>query len=284
LRGLARAFLYQQRFSFSLDETRQLWKVGTGRLLSFWADAYHKWKCRQLDLKKIYKKATPPMAQPWQTIECITTDEGPLELRQRGDRDFLITVDGRVLMNSMAHRSEVALGQLACGQLTDASHPRVLVGGLGMGFTLKAVLDTLPATGRVVVAELNPVVLDWCRGPLAVLTENATADTRVDVDVCDVAHLIRRYATGDLQEKFDAIILDLYTGPYVRSHRRDDPLYGSIAISTTRAALKPGGVFAVWGENYDTGFAKRLADSGFTTTLHRSGKGGSRHVVYLGRT
>jgi spermidine synthase len=223
------------------------------------------------------------MAQPWRTIENISTEAGPLELRQRGDRDFLITVDGRVLMNSMAHRSEVVLGQVACGHLTDTTHPRVLVGGLGMGFTLKAVLDTLPATGRVVVAELNPVVAKWCRGPLAVLTDNATADTRVEVDICDVAHLIRRCAKGDPQEKFDAIILDLYTGPYVRSHRRDDPLYGSLAINSTRAALRPGGVFAVWGENHDAGFAKRLADAGFETTLHRSGKGGPRHVVYLGR-
>ncbi len=223
------------------------------------------------------------MALPWQTIERVSTEEGLLELRQRGDRDFLITVGGRVLMSSMAHRSEVALGQLACGHLTGLAHPRVLVGGLGMGFTLKAVLDTLPATGRVVVAELNPVVLKWCRGPLAMLTDHATADTRVEVETCDVTHLIRCYAHGDTPEKLDAIIMDLYTGPYMHSHRRDDPLYGSIAINTTRAALKPGGVFAVWGEDYDAGFAKRLADAGFVSTLHRSGKGGPRHVVYLGR-
>ncbi|BBO71359.1 spermidine synthase [Desulfosarcina alkanivorans] len=223
------------------------------------------------------------MAQPWQTIERISTEEGPLELRQRGDGDFLITVDGRVLMNSMTHRSEVALGQLACGHLTGSHRPRVLVGGLGMGYTLRAVLDTLPATGRVVVAELNPVVLKWCRGPLAALTGHAAADSRVGVEVCDVSRLIRRFADDPAHGKFDAIILDLYTGPYVRSHRRDDPLYGSIAISRTRSALKPGGVFAVWGENYDAGFARRLAEAGFTTALHRSGRGGSRHVVYLGR-
>lgn len=222
------------------------------------------------------------MARPWHTIERISTEEGLLELRKRGDRDFLITVGGRVLMNSMAHRSEVALGQLACGHLKDSAHPRVLVGGLGMGFTLKAVLDTLPATGSVVVAELNPVVLEWCRGPLAVLTDSATADTRVEVEICDVAHLIRRYAQDDTMEKFDAVILDLYTGPYVRSHKRDDSLYGSVAINTTREALKPGGVFAVWGEDYDAGFAKRLTQAGFVSTRHRTGRGGFRHVVYLG--
>ena len=223
------------------------------------------------------------MARPWQTIERISTEEGLLELRKRGERDFLITVDGHVLMNSMVNRSEIAMGRLACGHLKHSTRPMVLVGGLGMGFTLKAVLETLPATGRVVVAELNPVVLSWCRGPLAALTNHATEDARVNVEIGDVAQLIRRHAKDDAREKFDAVILDLYTGPYVRSHKRDDPLYGSLAIKTTGAALKPGGVFAVWGEDYDAGFAKRLAAAGFVSTRHRSGQGGSGHVVYLGR-
>ncbi len=223
------------------------------------------------------------MARPWRIIDRFSTEAGLLELRRRGDRDFLITVDGRVLMNSMAHRSEVALGQLACSHLKDLTHPRVLVGGLGMGFTLKAVLDSLPATGRVVVAELNPVVPRWCQGPLAVLTDHATADPRVKVEIGDVAQLIHRYAHDDSPEKLDSIILDLYTGPYVRSHKRDDPLYGSTAIEATCSALKPGGVFGVWGEDYDAGFAKRLTEAGFALTTHRSGRGGSRHVVYLGK-
>ncbi len=223
------------------------------------------------------------MAQAWKTIESVSTEEGLLELRQRGEGDFLITVGGHVLMNSMSNRSEVALGQLACEPLRDLPRPLVLIGGLGMGFTLRAVLDALPAAGRVVVAELNPVVVGWCRGPLAALTNNAAADTRVEVEICDVAQRIRRYAKDDAVEKPDAVILDLYTGPYVRSHRRDDPLYGSIAIHTTRSALKPGGVFAVWGEDYDAGFARRLAAGGFVSTHHRSGRGGSGHVVYLGR-
>ena len=223
------------------------------------------------------------MAQPWQTIDRVPTDAGLLELRHRGDRDFLITLGGRVLMNSMANRSEVALGQLACGHLKHSTRPLVLVGGLGMGFTLKAVLDTLPATAHVVVAELNPVVLAWCRGPLAALTGCAVADERVKVEICDVARLIHRHAEDDSAQKLDAVILDLYTGPYVRSHKRDDPLYGSKAINTTRSALKPEGVFAVWGENYDAGFARRLATAGFVSTRHRSGRGGSGHVIYLGR-
>lgn len=223
------------------------------------------------------------MARPWKTIDRISTDQGLLELRQRGERDFLITVNGRVLMNSMAHRSEVVLGRIACEHLKDVSHARVLVGGLGMGFTLKAILDILPASGRVVVAELNPVVLKWCRGPLSALTDGAAADARVEVEIGDVAHLIHRYAHDHSQERFDAIVLDLYTGPYAHSHGRDDPLYGSIAIHRALTALNPGGSFAVWGEDYDAGFANRLAEAGFLSTRHRSGQGESRHVVYLGR-
>jgi spermidine synthase len=232
---------------------------------------------------KTCRKVIKPMARPWQTIERISTEAGLLELRKRGERDFLITVDGYVLMNSMVNRSEVALGQLACRHLKHSIRPLVLVGGLGMGFTLKAVLDTLPATGRVVVAELNPVVLSWCRGPLAALTDNAVADARVDVKIGDVAQLIRRHAKDDTPEKFDTVILDLYTGPYVRSHKRDDPLFGSVAMKTTRAALKTGGVLAIWGEDYDGGFAKRMAAAGFVSTRHRPGRSGSGHVVYLGR-
>ena len=186
-------------------------------------------------------------------------------------------------MNSSAHRSEVALGQLACRHLKSQASPRVLVGGLGMGYTLKAVLDSLPDTGRVVVAELNPVVLKWCRGPLAGLTDSAVADRRVSVEIADVADLIRRSKRGGTEEGFDAVVLDLYKGPHYRSHKRDDPLYGSRAIENTRAALKPDGVFAVWGENYDAEFDKRLCAAGFTVTSVRPGRGGLRHVVFVAR-
>lgn len=223
------------------------------------------------------------MAHPWKIIDSVATKEGALELRQRGERDFLITVGGLVLMNSSAHRSEAALGQLACRHLKDHASPRVLVGGLGMGYTLRAVLDALPGTGRVTVAELNPVVLDWCRGPLAGLTDRAVADPRVTVEISDVADLIRRSAIDDKAEGFDAVVLDLYTGPDADSHKRDDPLYGSRAIERTRAALKPGGVFAVWGENYDAGFDKRLCAAGFSVTSERPGRGGLRHVVYVAK-
>ncbi|MEI7817438.1 MAG: spermidine synthase [Desulfuromonadales bacterium] len=221
------------------------------------------------------------MAQPWKTIDNISTEEGNLELRQRGERDFLIMIGAQVLMNSMLNRSEVVLGRLGCDRLKESKLARVLVGGLGMGFTLKAVLDTLPATAGVIVAELNPTVYKWCRGPLALLTESAVTDPRVTVEIDDVAHLIKRVAMDGSETHFDAIVLDLYRGPHAKTDHIDDPLYGSKAIENMRTALKPGGVVAVWGENYDEGFCKRLQRAGFTVSTDRPGKGGLRHVVFL---
>jgi spermidine synthase len=221
------------------------------------------------------------MAKPWKTIESVVTDEGLLELRQRDNHDFLITVGGLVLMNSLANRSEVMLGQLGCRKLQDENAPRVLVGGLGMGYTLKAVLDCLPATAQVIVAELNPVVLDWCRGPLAILTDNAVGDPRVRVVIADVADLVRQTSKADPDQRFHAIIFDLYKGPHFRTDALADPLYGRRAISRVRSALRPGGTFAIWGENYDEGFAGRLKLAGFKVSTRRPGRGGLRHVVFL---
>lgn len=221
------------------------------------------------------------MAQPWKVLDSVKTDEGILELRQRGERDFLITVNSLVLMNSSLARSEVALGELACAHLKHKAGPRVLVGGLGMAFTLRAVLDNLPASATVVVAELNPVVLEWCRGPLAFLTGAAVSDPRVTVEIADVADVITKSAMNG--KGFDAIVLDLYKGPHAKSHKVEDPLYGSTAIEMTRAALKPEGMFAVWGENYDQAFDKRLGAAGFSVFSDRPGFGGLRHVVYLAR-
>jgi len=201
-----------------------------------------------------------------------------LELRQRGEKDFLIVVGTQVLMNSLAHRSEVALGALGCAGLMERPAPRVLVAGLGMGFTLRAVLDHLPADAEVRVAELNPVVVQWCRGPLGPLTAGAVDDPRVTVEIADVAQSIRKGAAAP----FDAIVLDLYRGPHAKTPA-SDPLYGTGAIERARAALKPGGTFAVWGENYDETFAKRLAAAGFAVTTERPGRGGLRHAVFVAR-
>lgn len=223
------------------------------------------------------------MAKPWKIIDCITTEEGMLELRQRGEGDFLIMIGAQVLMNSLSNRSEIVLGRLGCGHLTHHPSARVLVGGLGMGFTLKAVLDSLPDSARVVVAELNPVVCRWCQEHLASLTGNAVSDPRVRVEIGDVSRLIRRSAQNGGEERFDAIVLDLYRGPHARTDQLNDPLYGSRAIESARAALKPGGVLAVWGECYDEGFETRLKKAGFSVTIERPGRGGLRHAVFLAR-
>jgi spermidine synthase len=186
-------------------------------------------------------------------------------------------------MNSMANRSEVVLGQLACQHLKTHPKPRVLVGGLGMGCTLRAVLDVLPATAEVVVAELNPVVLDWCRGPLVGLTDGAASDPRVRVEIGDVADLVRATVRQSRAAKFDAVIFDLYKGPHYRTDKIKDPLYGSRAIENVRSILTPGGMFAIWGENFDENFDKRLRSAGFLVRHERPGRGGLRHVVFLAK-
>lgn len=220
------------------------------------------------------------MAKPWRTIDSVQTDEGLLVLRQRGDSDFLITIDGRVLMNGSGNLSEMALAHLACAALTEKNRGRVLVGGLGMGFTLKAALERLPAAASVTVAELNPVVVDWCRGPMAQLAGKAVDDPRVTVVIDDVAAIIRNGAVKGGTHRFNAIILDLYEGPHQGDHGQWEHLYGRAALAYSRDALLPGGVLAIWSEDPDTDFEKRLCAAGFTVDRHRPGRGG-RHVVYI---
>jgi spermidine synthase len=220
------------------------------------------------------------MAQPWQTIDKVDTADGVLELRKRGDHDFLILINNRVLMNSSANRSETVLGERAATLMAERRAPRVLIGGLGMGLTLRAALDALPVVARVIVAELNPVVVAWCRGPLAMLTNHAVNDPRVTVVIDDVAAVIARAAQPGA-EQFESIIIDLYEGPGASRGALSDPFYGSRALKTTAAALSPGGIFAVWGENPDASFEKRLAAAGFIVDRQRPGRGGLRHVVYI---
>lgn len=223
------------------------------------------------------------MAQPWQTIDKVDTPDGVLELRRRGESDFLILINNRVLMNSSANRSELALGELACKAVATRPRPRVLIGGLGMALTLRATLNSLPATAQVVVAELNPVVVKWCQGPLAGLTTNAVDDPRVTIKINDVSALIKKAAQAGA-ERFDAIVLDLYEGPHARTDAVNDPFYGNRALKASAAALLPGGVFAVWGENRDAAFEKRLVAAGFSVDVQRPGRGGLRHVVYMAKT
>ncbi len=219
-----------------------------------------------------------PMVRPWTLLDRVDTDEGPLELRQRAERDFMITVAGRVLMSSERTRSEVAVAELGCAPIRERRRPRVLIGGLGLGYTLRAALDVLPKDAEVLLAELNEAVVNWCRGPLAPLTDDALADSRVQLRVEDVMRTIREAARGP--KKLDAIIVDLYEGPGHVPPGKHDPLYGRAALTSVRDALSPGGVYAVWGEKRAPAFERHLEGLGFTFRLARN-HAGQRHPVYV---
>jgi spermidine synthase len=215
---------------------------------------------------------------PWKVLASVATHEGPLQLRQRGEREFLITISGRVLMTSSERTSELAVATLACKEIAGHKAPRVLIGGLGMAYTVRAALDALPKQAQVTVAELTPEVETWCRGPLAPLTNGAANDPRVRIVIRDVARVIEESRPG----RFDAIVLDLYEGPHAASKRQNDPFYGRAALERSLAALAPDGVLAIWSEEANAVFKRRMIDAGFDTTLHRPG-GSRAYVVYMGR-
>jgi spermidine synthase len=215
---------------------------------------------------------------PWKALATVATSEGELQLRQRGAREFLITIDGRVLMTSSEKTSELAVATLACQQLAGRKGPRVLIGGLGMAYTVRAALAVLPASARVTVAELTPQVETWCRGPLATLTNGAVLDPRVRVVIGDVSRVIAQARPGH----YDAIVLDLYEGPHAASRRENDPFYGRVALLRSLAALTPGGVLSIWSEEGNQIFKRRMAEVGFETSVHHPG-GSRAYVVYLGR-
>jgi spermidine synthase len=221
------------------------------------------------------------MARPWQTVARGSCRAGALELRRRGEDDYLITLAGRVLMNSRAQRSEAALAERGCAHLRGRAGGRVLVAGLGMGITLRCALDLLPRDARVTAVELNEVVADWCAGPLATLNRGVLEDPRVHLEIGDVATGIAEAARRGGAARFDAILLDLYEGPHARTDARRDPFFGAHALARSHAALRPGGVLAVWAEGPDRGFAERLRKAGFRVTRSRPGRGGLRHAVYL---
>jgi spermidine synthase len=224
-----------------------------------------------------------PMAVPWKTVDSKTTPHGILELRERAKDEFLITLGGRILMNSRANRSEVALAKLACDALEGAAAPNMLIGGLGMGCTLRAAAEALPDAASIQVSELTPIVERWCRGELASVNNRALEDPRVEVLIEDVSHSIAKRADAKGVPRYDAIMLDLFEGPHSKTHPKRDPFYGTKAIDATRRALTMGGLFAVWSETPDAAFEKRLKAIGFSLTRTRPGKGGLRHAVYLAK-
>jgi len=195
--------------------------------------------------------------QPWRTLEEADTADGKLVLRRRGERDTLLTIEGRVLMSSMLHRSEDALATLAMERLAGRPRPRVLTAGLGLGFTLRALLDVLGRGARVDVAELHEPVVRWNQGLLAAINGGAASDPRVRVVLGDVMGLVRA-AAGEPKLRYDAIVLDLMEGPSRGRAHVNGRLYGARALAEVRSALTEGGVYAVWGEEEDPGFVELL--------------------------
>jgi spermidine synthase len=219
--------------------------------------------------------------KPWIALDHTRTPGGiDLELKRRDD-EFVILADGKVLMSSRMHGSEEALATLACRRLRTVSQPHVLVGGLGMGFTLRATLDLVARDATVVVAELLPAVVEWNRGPLAPLAGYPLNDPRVRLDVGDVAATLRS-GTG----RFDAVLLDVDNGPDALTAPTNAALYNADGIAALRAALKVGGVLATWSSRDDRRFAKRLRQGNFvvhvTQVRGRLTKGGPRHTIFLG--
>jgi spermidine synthase len=220
--------------------------------------------------------------KPWDLLGDSRTPDGTRLTLMRRDRELAIFADGRILMSSDMHGSEEALATLACGHLTSALSPRVLVGGLGLGYTLRATLDVLPPDASVIVAELVPAVADWNRGPLGPLAGHPLADPRVTLAIEDVAMTIRRDTVG-----FDAILLDVDNGPDAFTSSLNTGLYENHAVTMAYAALRPGGVLAVWSAWEARKFEQRLRWAGFSVTVHRVRarlkRGGPRHTIFVAR-
>jgi len=218
---------------------------------------------------------------PWQLIDTakIPGNGGELELRQRG-ADFTISiVGGGVLMSTRAYGSEDALARLACKRIAGRTAARVLIGGLGMGFTLAAALRHLGDDAEVTVAELVPAVVAWNRGELGGHADHPLRDSRTRVREGDVAGVLR-----SVRQAFDAILLDVDNGPKGLTHKKNDWLYSTDGLTAAYTALRPEGVLAVWSAGPDQAFTTRLQKVGFRVKqakVREHGKKGSLHTIWL---
>ncbi len=219
---------------------------------------------------------------PWDTLGEATTPDGTrLTLRRRG-HEFLLLADGRSLMPSTINGSEQALATIGCRHVATRSGARVFIGGLGMGFTVRAALDVLPADAAIIVAELVPEVRDWNTDVLGHLAGHPLKDRRVHVEIGDALRILRESTEG-----FDAILLDVDNGPAEFAADGNDALYSRAGLYSIRRALRPGGVLAVWSAWEDRRFARRLTSMGFDVVLERArghGRRGARHLVYRATT
>ena len=205
----------------------------------------------------------------------------PLRLFRHGD-DFIIALDRNELMNSRMSGSEEALAEMTCDRLRSDVAPHLLIGGYGMGFTLRAALARLGPQARVTVAELVPGIIDWARGPMAAMTAGCLDDPRVELRMADVSGVIGG-AAGD----YDAIMLDVDNGPDGLTREGNDRIYTMGGLARAQAALRPGGILAIWSAAPDAKFARRLKDSGFAVDevgvrARQNGKG-PRHTIWFAR-
>jgi len=212
--------------------------------------------------------------------QAFCRDDTTLKLVRRGS-EYIILANGKSLMSSRMHGSEEALATFACRRARALEEPCVLIGGLGMGFTLRATLDLLPRDATVIVAELVPAVVEWNRGPLAPLAGEPLRDRRVRVEIEDVA-----VTMASRVGQFDAVLLDVDNGPAAFTGSNNDGLYNDHGIAVAYAALKMDGVLAVWSAREDRKFEQRLRHGRFEVEVERVRgrlkKGGPRHTIFLG--
>jgi spermidine synthase len=219
--------------------------------------------------------------KPLELIAETVTPNGEDMKLARHTNEYIIFASGKSLMSSRQHGSEEALAAFGCRRARTLAAPSVLVGGLGMGFTLRATLDLLPAHGRVVVAELVPSVVEWNRGPLGPLANHPLKDRRVQVHVGDVATALRSSPS-----EFDVVLLDVDNGPAAFTSSANAGLYDDQGLATAYRALRMNGVLAVWSAREDRKFEQRLRYAGFAIEVEcvraRLKKGGPRHTIFLG--
>ena len=218
---------------------------------------------------------------PWEKIDTarIPGTDDELRLMRRG-KEFSIMLGTNELMNSRLSGSEAALATLAAKKIEKVAKPHLLIGGLGMGFTLRAALAVLGSKAQIVVAELVPAVVVWARGPMSEIFGDSLTDPRVSIRETDVTEIVRSH-----RGTFDAILLDVDNGPEGLTRKANDALYSSTGLKAAYAALRPGGVLAVWSSGPNPAFAKRLRSASFEVNevnVRATGKGGgARHVIWI---